>query len=548
MIFRQKQEMLFIAFFILFFLLLYLIPFGVFGGDGYLLGYPVVAEFLKGNADYLRSSVIFDGQNLLSIYGDLPFWYILRALKSPIHTVLNITYWFHALILFLITLRIFKGLKTNHTFVDLILLSTYCLLSPIITNRVMAGHINLLFGLLPFLISLALIFNKSIFSIIIYITGLWFCFNLQTYQMLAYHFFYIPIWFYFFRFHETEKKKYFLYILFILVISFLLGFRNFYSMFTQANSSDSLRTIHQNMVYSYLTSSWAGFFQLFLNQNNFGIWKVNESLYHEFNYSVGAFAFLIFLIRKKDRFPLYISILTIILFLFCMNLPGFNLLSDLPFIKPFRVPQRSLIFACFIIPVWCLAKNDQKIPAYFLPIWLIVLIITQFVPCFDLVAIFVILLIYFIPKFNRNGLVILVAFAGLFSGTHERIVNVMTLSETYLEVRKALLPIKNSFSPKELSETKFHFETRDPVLVNSAAHSLGIPTVEGYGFPPKSFFIRAYKDISNLPLGMAQFHLFPDMKNYKELLKEFNIQKIVTFDSSNKPITRDVNSTEKNKE
>ena len=61
--------------------ILFSLPFSLYDQDGYLLWAPVLSEYLRGSNNYTFSDVIFNGQNLASIYGELPFWKLFRFLK-----------------------------------------------------------------------------------------------------------------------------------------------------------------------------------------------------------------------------------------------------------------------------------------------------------------------------------------------------------------------------------------------------------------------------------------------------------------------------------
>lgn len=516
------------------------LPFSIYGGDGYYLWYPIIGEYLRGDRFYQNSFVIFDGQNLLSIYGDLPFWSLMRYFGLPIREVLNYTHFLFVSILFLISIRIVNGMKGNKSFSDIFLVFLYCSLGPIITNRVMEGHFNLLFGLFPILISIALIFDKSKISIFIYIFAFWCTLSIQSYQIIAYHIFYIPILHYFISKFERDKKKYFATLIFIFMISFSLSFINFQEMLLQAVSHNSPRTLDQNIVYSYLVSIKKDLWHFILSRSDSDILKVEPGFFHELNYPVGAFAFMMFVFMKKDRFPLLIFSISIILFLFCMNIPGANYLSELPLIKSFRVPQRVFMVISFLIPLWHLGMVNYKYNLKQIASSFLIILIAQFIDYFDIISIFVIVIMLALPKWRNSKFTILIALSGLLSGTLPKISIQSTLEDHYSQMYKLLLPLKKEFSSYELDQIRFHFNTSQPVLANYVAQSIGISTSEGYGHPPKHLYNKLRKLTGIQVNSSNNFYFFEKMKGYPQFLKEFGVKKIVKFNLKNELIIDDV--------
>ena len=449
----QKYNLLSISLIFGLLSLLLVLPLCIYGGDGYYLWYPIIAEFLRGPEIYQKSIVIFDGQNLLGIYGDLPFWSILRHFSISIRSLLNITHWIFVTLLYLISIRIVQGMKQEKSYSDIIIVFFYCLLGPVIMNRVMEGHFNLLFGLLPLLIGIALIFEKSKTSLITYTLSLWCSFSIHSYQILAYHLFYIPILVYFIKQYENNLKKYSLLLTSTFIIAFLLSFPNFKQMLNQAFSQNSLRTLDQNIVYSYLTSIINDLWQFITIRSESNIWRIAPGYFHELNYPIGAFAISLFFIDRKDRFPIIISLLSIILFLFCMNMPGANFLADLPIIKSFRVPQRVFMMISFLIPLWCIGKSRDNIKPKLLLGALVILLLSQFIDYFDIFAFVAVATMSFRAEWRRSGPILLVALLGLFSGTISKVTPQIELEDQYEQMKSLLLSIKHNFSTSDLEKS-----------------------------------------------------------------------------------------------
>ena len=113
-----------LSLFLLLFVGIFSLEWVIWGQDGLSLWAPVVAEYLRGSFE--NSQVIFGGQNLLAIYGELPFWKIFYFFGASPVTLLNITYFILLLFFYVLTLQIFIGLTSKRDPFSQIIIFIYC--------------------------------------------------------------------------------------------------------------------------------------------------------------------------------------------------------------------------------------------------------------------------------------------------------------------------------------------------------------------------------------------------------------------------------------
>jgi len=519
----------------------YFIPFCIYGQDGYFIWFLIIGEYLHGNASYHASEVIFGGQNLGGIYGELPFWKIFRFFQPSIETFLNLTHAFFVIFFFLLSLSIINKLKQHKAIIDALVLLLYALFSPVIANRIMAGHLNLLYGTLPFFAFVSLIFNKSKFNIFLCVISVWCSLSTQAFQLLAYHIFYIPLLIHLVLKFENRLKLYFTIAFGIFLISFLLNYPNFQIMYRHAIDPNNLRTLDQKMVYSYITSIPLDLIQFFTTAFYQNLAIRNFGYFHEINYSVGAFIVFIFFLKKDKMLFINLALTFIVFYLFCMNVPGFNMLSELPLIKAFRVPQRIFMIPSLFLPLWCYVRSDLNFRIKDLSILLVLVFLTQFVSYFEFFALAGVSFILFNKKISNKTLALTLAFASLYVGFFDKVYPAYESEKQYLAVKLVLSELKQKFTADELRYNKFYFETLQAPLVNYVAQSLGISTVEGYGHPPISY-LKKINEISGnkFPKIENSFYLPTRFPNRDKALKSFGVTKIVSFDQDNKMTVKDL--------
>jgi hypothetical protein len=522
-------------------LVLALLPFCIYDIDGYFLWFPIVSEYLKGDVAYHGSEVIFDGQNLASIYGELPFWKLFRIMGLSIESFLNLTHGTFVILFFILSLNIVWGIKKSKQFWDIVIVFTFCLFSPVIVNRISAGHLNLLFGVLPFFVFTSLIFKKTIPYLVFCTFCLWCAWSTQAFQILAYHIFYLPLLIYLFLLFESNRVKYFSLSVLIFVIAFSLNFFNFLEMFSHAVNPDNVRNMDFNYVYSYVTSTLHDSVQFFLSGNYPETFSHNKDFYHEISYPIGSFIIILLSPGKESRLNWTLFLSMVFLFLFCMNIPGLNLLSELPIIKPFRVPQRAFMVLGLFIPIWCYAINEPIFKRKDLFLFILFLILAQFVHYFEIIVVVFFLILFFYKKYQNKNLALLFAFAGLYTGTYEKLSQGPIRHDRFLKITELLSPLRAIYSERELRKIKFHFETTRSMEVNYVAQTMGISTLEGYGHPPASLY-KKIKQVTSLiyPSDINSVYFTTFTKSQDEILKKLGVQTVVRFGKNNELILKDL--------
>jgi hypothetical protein len=519
----------------------YLLPFSLYGADGYVLWYPIIAEYLRGSSSFRYSHVVFDGQNLAAIYGEFPFWKILRLFGPSIEFFLNATHWVFTSMFFILSISIVSGIKKKVSKFDILAIFIYSLLSPILVNRVLAGHLNLLFGILPFFVYVSLIFNKSILNIVFCILSIWCAMSIQAFQLLAYHVFYLPFLLFIVCRFEKNKKIYILISLLVLLVAFGLNFPNFVEMYGHASNENNLRSLDTNIVYSLFTSRALDLFQFVLTGNYPGVLRRADLIFHETNYSIGAF--LLFLIYfRKDRSFLFAFFATFfVLYLFCMKVAPFDLISELPLIKAFRVPQRVFMAILAFIPLWVCAHVDFDVRKADIIILLTLIVVAQLIPFSDVAALLAVAVFLFYKKYESIKWAFIVSLAFLTTGTLEKIFPSYEDHAKYESIRESLIPLTKKYEAQTLRTRVFHFETAQPYAVNYVAQTMGIKTIEGYGHPPARF-IKKLKNKTGIRLSITTntFYLHDKPSKNEKLLKEFGVQTIVSFDQDNTIQIKDI--------
>jgi len=465
-----------------------LLDWSIWGQDGLSLWMPIIAEYLRGA--YVNSIVIFGGQNLFSIYGELPFWKILNWLNVSPVLLLNFTFLFLIFAFYILTLKIFKGLSGKDDNATQVMVFIYCLLSPIILNRVYAGHFNLLFGILPILVCLSLIYHHQrlfdLFCSFVLVCS----FSIQSYQILVYHLFYIPLLFLWVKFSLGTVPSWYIKKIVILTLTALLfSSPIILEIYKHSISSENLRSDFGSVVYSYIVSIPADFSSLIMSSVNSVTTRDNFFLFHELNYPLGLTFLSVFFLKDLNRKLLLLLIATmLVLFGFSSGWPGINLLSKIPLINLFRVPQRSLMIAAYLVPLFFLVslKDYINFKAIFLLIALT--FVGNGVPYFELLCFFFTLILCISNKWKQYPEVLLaVILSTLFLGLPEKYVAIREsnmIFNTNLDIMKK---IDNEYMLSK-NKIKIHVSSASPLELLVAANYLGIPTAEGYGHPPRRNF------------------------------------------------------------
>lgn len=515
----------------------FLLPFSFYDQDGYSLWYPIVSEYLKGDRHYHGSEIIFGGQNLASIYGVLPFWKLIRIVNPSIESFLNTTHMIFVSLFFISNLMIVWGIKKERTVFDIYLLFFYAVLSPVILNRVMAGHFNLLFGVLPFFAFLSLFFNKSILNVFFCTFCVWCALSTQAFQVLAYHVFYVPILLYFFFTIEKLKAKYILLSAIVFLAAFILNYSNFIEMYQHATNPENLRSINTNTTYTYTVSSLSDLSQFFFSGIYPEILTRPVGFFHEINYAVGIFPFIWILVQKERKDMLLYFIVFFVMFLFCMDVTPFNWISHLPLIKAFRVPQRVFMVLSLLLPLWVYSKFEFETKKNDLFVLMAGILVAQFIYFFEVIAFFLVGFFLFYKPYKSHRFVLIIAFASLFTGSLDKFLPSLDTHSQYLQIKDSLRPMLKKYDAPELRKRVFHFETAQPMLVNYVAQSLGINTLEGYGHPPAKLIFK-FEEKTGIKISSTTNTFY--LPNDERLLKEFNVQTVVSFGINNELLVKDL--------
>ena len=530
-----KNNLIILILFIALFLALGFLPFSIYGQDGYHLWFPIVAEYLNGDQVYHASAVIFNGQNLAAIYGELPFWKIFRALNFSIVPFLNLTHAMFCLFLFYFIYQIVKGLKEEIRTIDIVFIFVFVLLCPTITNRIMAGHLNLLFGVLPFFIAVSVIFDKSKLGLLLSTLGLWFSFSTQAYQVLAYHLFYIPLLFYIIQKYESNKKSYFVLIFGCILLAFLINLPQFLDMYRHAHSPDNLRLMDSSYVYTYTISTPKDLLNIFYTTLAPSLQFRHLSYFHEINYGMGCFLFLFFIVPLDKNIRIITVVTFFIIFLFSMNAPVINLLAEMPIIKAFRVPQRALMLLTLFLPIWIYSHINIKWTRNDVGLFLALVALAQILPAYEIIVLVGASIIIFISykksyftSGNLKKIIYVFCITTLFADAYSRFKPGPAYQATYDKTKNILEPLLQKYSKSDLRFKTFHFSGRNTAVLTYVAQSIGIRTLEGYGHPPTSL-LKPLEELTSTPYSpMTNNFYFPNQA-FRDLnfVKVFNIDVVV---------------------
>lgn len=507
----------------------------IWGEDGPMLWMPLLSEYLKGASTYSFSKIIFGGQNLLQIYGELPFWKVCRLLGLPALQTLNLTYFIFLASAFYLFRNIFWGISGEIRKIDQYFIFFFCLFTPMFFNRIYSGHLNLLFASMPFLVAISLIYAKKPLDYLAYIFICTNAFSIQGYQMILYGALCAPlllVW----LFYEQQllKAKYFGSLLVILLMAILLSLNSLSAMLNFGFSHQGLRAIGDNVVYSYTTSIPKDLlFFLFPSANDFFHLR-DTGFIHELSY---PFALSIVAIssrnKKIQRLALTCTFLLILFFLFSSNYFPFNTLAHLPLVRAFRVPQRIFLIPSLLLSFLFLISIRDFFNFKFSCFFILAFLISQFFPGFEILALLVLLCFTVIlPKFKTYisaELVWSLALATLFLGLPDK---VFTIHDDDQNFKKMVEYVSGLNEKLKLSDPQkmIHFEASSLKYsyINMAANYIGIRTAEGYGHPP----IESVKTLERwLKIKISPtvnlLYVKERMPHFKEILNDLKVTDIV---------------------
>lgn len=528
----------FVALYVAIGLVLYFLPFSLFGQDAYIGWGPIISEYLRGDEVFTHSEVTFGGQNLLAIYGFLPFWKLFRQLNFDFIKVENYTLWVFYLLLQYYSCSIYKFFKKKTGLFDFYVLALYTLASPIIINRVYTGHINLLFSFLPSFVLLQIMICRSKSSFAINILTLWFAFSVQGYQLLAYNLFYLPVYAAFFLLYVKERKQVLLHAVVVLVAGAGLAFPAFLQMVSHAYGPENLRGVGVNMVYSYTLMEFEDLLNLiFASLENPFTGHKDLGFFHEITYPMGILVFVFIVSDFPKQLKLTFLGVFVFLILFSADLPPGNWLARLPVISSFRVPQRSLMFFSYLVPLMVLSKVDWDLNLQDLVLPALLLILYIATPWYEAYIFLVLafLLIYMVlgRRPNLRSTIVLTGLLGLCLGFRDK---VMFVQDSYASYKKSERLIKKAIKQfgddPPMSTYTFHLDGTNKVHLNATAKILGIKTLEGYGHPPKSLLkkVEQYTDQKFYP-GQNHLYLDSSQKGFREALKGIGVDYVLRLEA-----------------
>ena len=240
-------------------------------------------------------------------------------------------------------------------------------------------------------------------------------------------------------------------------------------MYEHATGKDNPRNVHSSIVYSYITSHLFDLFQVIISGFYSNLQRLPQGFFHEINYPIGGFL-LLFLSLKNKYFKITYICTFILLFAFCLDYFPVNMISQLPLIKSFRVPQRSLMIPLLFLPIWIFAKTELEIKSKQILIFFCLTLTSIFLDYFDLVVLFLLALSFFRIININNSTAVLISFTGLFCGTYNKIHPSYLEDQRFKEVSKYLDQIYLKYSTEQLKTHIFHFETNNPHTSPPAIH------------------------------------------------------------------------------
>lgn len=511
--------------------------FSFFGQDGYYLWRPIISEYLKGANAYSSSEVIFNGQNLLAICGELPLWKVFRAFNLSIDTFLNLTFfvWFSLMLLsiYAYSIGVDRKLKSSTS----IAISLILIVSPVVSNRLLAGHFNLLFGVLPFFTYMALLYSRGLKMFVFAVISIWFALSMQSYQILTYSVFYAPILVLLaLKDNKVEIKGFIIFSLSTSLIAFLLNYPVFSEMLAYAQSKTNLRSLGSNAVYSYTVSSLKDLPNLLFSDMNSLTLTRPIGFFHEMNYGMGAFLFLFFIGRRIEIF-LKITVFVSLLFFwgFASNWLIFNLISELPLVQAFRVPQRIYMILALFIPIYVVIKEFGEFDHKMLSLTLALIFILTFVPYSSMAVIPLALVIFLLgtsdyisQKYMPYALSL--SLVSIAMGIDSKLELIRKDRAKYVFVKDEMKAVYERLKEEKALGSLVQFESENVFIVDAVAKEYGIRTIQGYGHPPLNHINRV-KDVVDVKFDpmMNSFFISPRISKYKSILKHYGVKIIVRF-------------------
>lgn len=438
--------------------------------------------------------------------------------------------------------------------------------TPIIAWRLGMGHDIIVMGALAFLAGLVILtcnLTNTWSEVAAAVTIATFAFIFQSVgqQTLAYSIvFGLP---FFILIISLDLRKTLLsktsIILIALVLFSSLGISltKFWPFFQNAIGTDSSRQLgEQVLTYSYITATLEDWFcSLFWSKSWIPLSR-SEGFHHEVHYGLGPLLLLIFIFpfKKTKRLHIAIGISLVMALLFSMNVSPFSdiFLSLFPFLKSFRVPERSVFSVGLILPILSLSSIAywQQVENIFVKHlnWLIgslvgiaILLFADDVREFFYWGLCVILLVSLYFQKNLFKKIIIYSLPVLALGSmsyfKEKIQPFQSESQFNDPVVQMGDFLKNQVPALKNPLNRVLLEGQSPLFMVNTSKVADLSSLDGYWFQPSRFTytVAALQNRESNPT--ESFHAFDRrMPEFPILQQLYNIQTSIRFEQGNPKI------------
>jgi hypothetical protein len=435
--------------------------------------------------------------------------------------------------------------------------------TPIIAWRLGMGHDIIVMGALAFLAGVAILTcnltnSWSEVSAAVAIATFAFIFQSVGQQTLAYSIvfglpFYILIISLDLRKTLSNKTSIIL-IALVLFSSLGISLTKFWPFFQNAIGTDSSRQLgEQVLTYSYITATLEDWFcSLFWSKSWIPLSR-SEGFHHEVHYGLGPLLLLIFIFpfNKTKKLHLATGISLVMVLLFSMNITPFSdiFLNLFPFLKSFRVPERSIFSVGLILPILSLSSIAywQQVENIFVKHlnWVIgslvgiaILLFADDVREFFYWGLCVILLVSLYFQKNLFKKIIIYSLPVLALGSmsyfKEKIQPFQSESQFNDPVVQMGDFLKSQVPALKNPLNRVLLEGQSPLFMVNTSKVANLSSLDGYWFQPSRFTytVAALQNRESNPT--ESFHVFDRrMPEFPILQQLYNIQTSIRFEQGN---------------
>lgn len=419
---------------------------------------------------------------------------------------------------------------------------------PLAAWRVANGHLNFLFGINLFFLNIYFIsslINKKLTKNI-YIVYFMCAFNffaqipgvaqISLYLCL----FFLPIYCYLLLNKEYRKQilSLFLLIAFVLLIHFDQLF-----IFIKLMMSGEIARGSAVAIYSYLDRNISYTLSSFLTSNSgLEFFGFPPAILHEINYPVGVgtlFLFVCSLKGQNRKLTVYLILFMFISFLYATGSLGtYDIFRSLPVLNMFRVPTRIYIIASGFISfmvLYFLSKDHldickRKSFGILFALFPIIYVDTFYLEILLLVLVTCALFIK--SKYLRLSTFVVFFFVN-YSSFKEKILFLKFNPDVHKVYKKA--------SSSHLSNDVFENGVAayiDKYQNFNTANFYGLPSLEGYNFPLKSF-LDTYANLTGTEVSYTAVTIRNVIHpNYLSLNNLYNVNVVLDLSDKDKPIKK----------